>query len=98
MKKKMQGKSQDKVELLQTRSELDENFNSIRNWANQENFVQGTMIFTSKTWNIANLIMPLSLELGRGSNRESIISSLGDCVRTVALYWEIDGQCLELTT
>lgn len=41
--------------------------------------------------------MPKSLS-DTGLKRESIISTFGDCERTEALYREISGQHLELTT
>lgn len=44
------------------------------------------------------LIIPSSSVSDTGLNKLSIISTLGDCVLTDALYREINGHCLELTT
>lgn len=44
------------------------------------------------------LNIPSSLVSDTFLYRESIISTFGDCVRTHALYFEIRGHCLELTT
>lgn len=43
------------------------------------------------------LNIPSSLP-STGLKRLSIISTLRDCVRTYALYFEMSGHCLELTT
>jgi len=45
-----------------------------------------------------NLIIPWSSLLGIGLNKLSIISTFEPWVRTHALYLDISGHCLELTT
>ncbi len=42
--------------------------------------------------------MPSSSVSDTRLNIESIISTFGDCVRTVSLYFEINGHRLELST
>jgi hypothetical protein len=48
--------------------------------------------------NLNHLIMPSSFPSSSGLNRESIISTFGDWVRTDALYRDINGQHLDPTT
>ena len=48
--------------------------------------------------NLTYLMIPSSLPSSKGLYKASIISTLGDCVLTDALYLEISGQLREPTT